>query len=165
MPRSLKDLGPPKELAKWFINRIDRDAGEAITHLKVQKLLYFAQAYHLANYNRQLFAEDMEAWAHGPVVPSVFQVYRDSRWESLPPTSPARVDKALTPYLDTVYQHFAKFSAKELERLTHAHKPWRVTRKGLPLEARCNDPIDKKLIRDFYAERIKKGWGAARIRA
>ncbi len=57
-----QDICSPLDMAKWFINRVDREAGEAMTHLKVQKLLYFAQAYYLANYNQQLFSEDMQAW-------------------------------------------------------------------------------------------------------
>ena len=63
-----KDICSPLDMAKWFINRVDRESGESITNLKLQKLLYFAQSYYLANYNKQFFNEEMQAWAHGPVV-------------------------------------------------------------------------------------------------
>lgn len=43
------------ELSGWFVNAADRDAGEAITHLKVQKLVYYAQAWFLANFDRPIF--------------------------------------------------------------------------------------------------------------
>lgn len=159
-----RDLCSPREMAKWFINRVDRDAGEAITHLKLQKLLYFAQAYHLANFNRQLFSEDMQAWAHGPVVPSVFQIYKDRSWSAIEPGAGAVVDDSVVEYLDAVFDKFGKFGAKQLEKLTHDHDPWKVTRGDLRPEQSCNRPIDKKLMRDFYAKKIKKTWKSAPIR-
>ena len=154
-----KRVKPPRTLARWFINRVDRDAGAVITHLKVHKLLYYAQAWALANFNKSIFTEDMQAWTHGPVVPSVWQKYRNSGWQALPPESAANLgDENLENYLEIVFERYAKYSAKELERMTHNDDPWRKTRGILPLEARCTSPIDKNLIRDFYAARINKSW-------
>lgn len=154
-----KDLCAPSEIAKWFINHADRSAGDDMTHLKLQKLIYFAQAWHLANLNRPLFEEDMQAWTHGPVVPSVWQAYRSHQWGSIPPLDgEPDVDKNVAGYLDTIYEKYGKFSAKALERLTHEHEPWKLTRGDLPLEAKCTKAIDKNLIRDFYAKRINKQW-------
>ena len=62
----------PLDIAKWFINATDRDSGDAITHLKVQKLVYYAQGWAMAYLGSPLFEEDIQAWAHGPVVPSVW---------------------------------------------------------------------------------------------
>lgn len=52
-------------IANWFINQFDRESGDNITHLKVQKLLYFSQAWYQVLKNEELFAEEIEAWAHG----------------------------------------------------------------------------------------------------
>lgn len=152
----MTDLCPPEEMAKWFINRVDREAGEAITHLKLQKLLYFAQAYYLANFDEELFAEDMQAWTHGPVVPSVWHVYKRYSWESLPVGPEAVVSPKIVPYLEAIYANFSKFDAKELERITHDHTPWRETRKDLRPELKCSDPIEKKTIKDFYVKKIRE---------
>jgi uncharacterized phage-associated protein len=154
----MSDLCPPKDMAKWFINRVDREAGEAITHLKLQKLLYFAQAYHLANRNVQLFDEDMQAWAHGPVVPSIWHAYKGSAFDAIAATNAPRMRPEVVPFLEAVYQKFGRLGAKQLENISHAHDPWKKTRGNLPAEAACDKPIDKKLIRDFYAKRIKKKW-------
>lgn len=61
------------QIAKWLLSAIDRDSGDSITPLKLQKLIYYAQAWSLALPERAypLFDEDMQAWAHGPVVESV----------------------------------------------------------------------------------------------
>ena len=149
----------PKKIAQCFINFVDRSAGDDITHLKLQKLVYYAQAWWLANKNEALFHEDMEAWTHGPVVPSLWTEYKSHSWSSLPPqvvSSP--LDKNLTAFLRHIYEQYGKFSAKELEKRTHDEDPWLKTRGGRPLEAKCTEPIDKKLIRDYYARRINKSW-------
>ena len=149
----------PLDFAHWFLNCVDRESGDDITHLKLQKLLYYAQAWHLANQNRELFAEDMEAWTHGPVVPSVWQAYKDCGWSSLPPVNrEIDLSKSEENLLELVYKEYGKFSAKELERLTHSEHPWKKTRGDLPIEAKCSNPIDKKMMRDYYAARIGKAW-------
>jgi uncharacterized phage-associated protein len=154
-----KDLCPPLDIARWFINRADRAAGDDMTHLKLQKLIYFAQAWHLANLNRPLFQEEMEAWTHGPVVPSVWHKYKEYQWESIPPTDEdVAIDDNVAGYLEKIYRKYGEYSGKALERLTHDHQPWKQTRGDLPLEAKCTAPIDKTLIRNFYAERIGKRW-------
>lgn len=153
-----KDLCRPADIAKWFINRADREAGDDMTHLKLQKLLYFAQAWHLANLGVPLFQEEMEAWTHGPVVPSVWHEYKGYQWDSIPPTKDVEIDKNVADYLEKLYRKYGRYSGKALEELTHSHEPWQKTRGELPLEAKCTDPIDKKLIRDFYAKRIGKSW-------
>ncbi|WP_366653605.1 type II toxin-antitoxin system antitoxin SocA domain-containing protein [Fodinicurvata sp. EGI_FJ10296] len=153
----MADLCTPSDMAKWFINRIDRESGESITHLKVQKLLYFAQSYYLANKGVSLFGEDFEAWTHGPVLPSVFKEYSGNRWEALPPADRMpELEGQVVSYLEAVYQNFAKFSAKELERITHQHDPWINARGDLPAEARCNNVIPKDVIKKYYEKRIKK---------
>jgi uncharacterized phage-associated protein len=154
-----KDLCSPSDLAKWLINRPDRAAGDDMTHLKLQKLMYFAQAWHLANWNKPLFREDMQAWTHGPVVPSIWHQYKGNQWGALSPDGkPSKVPLPLVKFLDVIYDTYGRYSAKALERLTHDHDPWKITRGDRPLEAVCADPIDKIVIRDFYAKRINKKW-------
>ncbi|MFJ5487649.1 Panacea domain-containing protein [Hansschlegelia beijingensis] len=155
----MSDLCPPSEIAKWFINRVDRESGEAITHLKLQKMVYFAQAYYLANFNKALFSEDIQAWAHGPVVPSLFEAYKNCSWNAIGPVAPAKIkDKDVLAYLEAAYEKFSKFGAKQLEKMTHDHAPWRDARGDLPPEARCSRIIDKIAMRDFYAQKIEKSW-------
>lgn len=147
----------PKRVGDWFLSHADRESGEAITHLKLQKLIYYAQAWYLANFDRPLFKEDMQAWAHGPVSPSVYGFYRNMGWEALPPNPSAQQIKGdLNNFLAAVYDHYGIYSAKKLERMTHDERPWKSARGNLPAEARCTNPIDKLDIRNFYAKRLGK---------
>lgn len=56
-----------EDIANYFINlsleqKIDDDLPEGITHLKLQKILYFAQAAYLSLYDKPLFEEEIYAW-------------------------------------------------------------------------------------------------------
>lgn len=62
------------DIAKHFI-RFANEEGSFISNLKLQKLVYYAQAWHLAIHGTPLFEEDFEAWVHGPVIPSLYQKY------------------------------------------------------------------------------------------
>ncbi len=148
------------DAADWFLSRIDRDAGEAITHLALQKLLYFAQAWYLANKGKPLFAEDFQAWAHGPVIRSIYDRFKGSSWEALPaPTSAVEVKGSASELLELVFNKYGGYGAKKLEDLTHEKgAPWHTIRNDLPSEARCEDVIPKDLIRDYFGEKIGKSW-------
>lgn len=150
------ELASAREVGRWFLNHADRDAGEALTHLKLQKLIYYAQAWHLANFDRPIFSEDMQAWTHGPVAPTVYEKYRNKGWEALPPEKAVNFTDDLDDFLKAVFAVYGEYSAKKLEKMTHEEEPWKQTRGSLPDEARCAKPMDKLLIRNFYAKRIGK---------
>ncbi|HEU0080276.1 MAG TPA: type II toxin-antitoxin system antitoxin SocA domain-containing protein, partial [Longimicrobiaceae bacterium] len=64
------------DVAAWFLNEVDRKSGDSITNLKLQKLVYYAQAWAVTLLGRPLFEEKVEAWAHGPVGDVVYQAYK-----------------------------------------------------------------------------------------
>jgi uncharacterized phage-associated protein len=146
----------PKAIAVWFINHADRNAGEAITHLKVQKLAYYADAWYLANFDKPLIEEEFQAWTHGPVSLSIWSKYKGSNWNALEPERNIRVHDDISSFLSAVYDEYGQFSASKLEELTHSEYPWRLTRGNLPLEAACDKGISKIVTRNYYAERLGK---------
>ena len=141
-------------VANWFVNNLsDPEAGEVVTHLQVQKLLYFAQAWHLMSLERPLFDEDMEAWPHGPVVPSVWHQFKEHGWQPLPQGGDSEgiygeSDKVLVQVLDI----YGSFSAKKLEAMTHSERPWVDARGGRGPEERCNEVIPKEAILSYYKQ-------------
>ncbi|MFH1158375.1 MAG: type II toxin-antitoxin system antitoxin SocA domain-containing protein [Pseudomonadota bacterium] len=148
------------DIAKWFVDRADRSGGEDFTHLKLQKLIYYAQAWFLANHNQALFNEDVQAWPHGPVVPEVWHTYKKYGFTPIPESAnkDSKLDKSVSVYLEKIYSAYAKYSAKGLEEFTHKEDPWIKTRGKLPIESKCEKTIDKALIRDYYAKLIDKEW-------
>lgn len=142
----------PDDIAKWILGSIDRDSGDSITHLKLQKLLYYSQAWALVILERPLFDEDFQAWTHGPVLPSIFHEYKDYSWEAIPaPDTKVSIDEETEALLKDVLSVYGELSAKRLESITHREAPWTEARGDLPDEARCTGIISKDRMRDYYS--------------
>ncbi|KJV73590.1 hypothetical protein OTSTA763_1503 [Orientia tsutsugamushi str. TA763] len=63
------------DVASYFLVLVNREAGDIITQLKLQKLVYFTQGVHLALFDKHLFKEDIEAWENGPVVRHLHSIF------------------------------------------------------------------------------------------
>lgn len=147
-----KDYSPEK-IASWFLASIDREAGDSITHLKLQKLAYYAQAWALVILGHPLFEEDFQAWTHGPVLPSLYKKYGGNGWDALPaPESLPDIEDDAVTVLTEVKCIYGELSAKHLENLTHQEQPWREARGNLALEARCTNVIKKTVMKAFYTD-------------
>jgi len=123
-----------------------------VTNLKLQKVLYYSQAWYLALRKEPFFHEDVEAWVHGPVVPSIFRHYRDCKWSPIPGT-PVNSSQ-FRAHLEEVWRVYGGFSAYDLERLTHSEEPWKIARAGLAPDASSNNIISKSSMRDYYSARL-----------
>ncbi|MFC7552646.1 Panacea domain-containing protein [Pseudoroseomonas wenyumeiae] len=115
------------DIARYFLAKADPEAGDAISNLKLQKLCYYAQGFHLALYDRPLFEERIEAWQHGPVVPDLYHEYKSYGSASIP--VPQDLDRASYPedvreLLDEVYSVYGQYSAWKLRNMTHEERPW-----------------------------------------
>ena len=139
------------DIANWFLAKIDRDAGDAITLLKLQKMVYYAQAWTLALLDQMLFEEDFEPWTHGPSLPTLFQKFKDYGCEALPPPdSIPALSENVRELLGEVLEVYGNLSAKYLEELVQNEYPWIDARNNLPPEIRSNNIISKETMADYY---------------
>lgn len=144
-----------QEIADWILSRINGDAGDTISPLKLQKLLYYCQAWHYTIFDERLFDEDIEAWAHGPVIPSQYR-----RFASIPRYANIDIDKLdmaaivlplkTKELLEEVMDIYGEHSAYFLEQLTHNERPWKETRGDLPPEASSDKIIPLNLMKEYY---------------
>jgi len=121
------------DVAKYFLSLNDEEVGELISNLKLQKLVYYAQGFHLAMMDSPLFADSIEAWAHGPVVPSLYHAYKEYGAGAIPVPvdfDPDIIDSSTSALLDEVYSVFGQFSAWKLRNMTHDEPPWIEAFKG-----------------------------------
>lgn len=157
-----------EQVADYFLRLVDEDAGDSISNLKLQKLVYYAQAWHLALTGEPLFADCIEAWAHGPVVPGLYQKYRDFGWEPIrnEPWEPAAIprpngdavemDDETVDILNEVWEAYGQYSAKRLEELTHSEDPWKNARarRHCGPGDRCDEVITPEEMRAYYSQRL-----------
>ncbi len=129
-----------------------------VTPLKLQKILYIAQANYLAATNFRLFDEPVEAFENGPVVHRITKLYfgrqiivaRDeevSDWENID----TRLPEDIRDFLDRVWDQCKDLSASALWSRAHVESPW--------LDSYVKDSyrtvIPDELMATFYSEHIE----------
>lgn len=149
-----------RDVANWFIAKANegystesadtehKEYPESISHLKLQKLLYFAQAAHLALEGSKLFEDKIEAWAFGPVVLSVYQDFRQYGNKPIQEPKNKKYKTVITlsdrKFLEQIWEIFGKFSASRLVDITHGHRPWQSAYKAK------NKEITSKVLKEYY---------------
>ncbi|QOS98094.1 SocA family protein [Brevibacterium sp. JNUCC-42] len=145
------------EVAKYFLSKSELNTERSITHLKLQKLIYYAQAWHLAiTAGDPLFEERIEAWIHGPVCPELYYKYKHYGFDEIEPVSIYEVDctkfeRKKIEVLDIVWEIYGAYNGKHLEKLTHQEKPWLDARKKMDANTHSNVIISRDSMRKFYS--------------
>ncbi|WNJ21560.1 type II toxin-antitoxin system antitoxin SocA domain-containing protein [Pontibacter sp. G13] len=144
------------QIADWILSKIDLEAGDSITPLKLQKLLYYCQAWHLTVFKKPLFEERIQAWAHGPVVYSQFDRFRDNTMYDGIPVNTIELDvpqfpKEVQDLLEEVMEIYGEHSGSYLEALTHQESPWVDARGDLAPHERSQNVISHEVMIAFYS--------------
>ena len=141
-----------KDVARFFRKK-GSDEDDDITNLKLQKLLYYAQGFHLALFGKPLFEEDIKAWTHGPVVPEVYHKYKKYGKNPLPVEGVDDVMKNLTDdqidFLYEIWSVFGQYSPWKLRDMTHQEKPWMDHEKDASV-------ISKDELKDYFSTRVEE---------
>lgn len=137
-------------IARYIIQRYNSQ-NKTVSNLKLQKILYFVQAEFLVTKGRPCFAEDIEAWAFGPVVPEVYHEYKvfgsaniPSFGRSLRPVILMKEDQKL---VDGIVDECARYSASDLVEITHNQSPWMDA-----YVPGSNNVISKESIKRYFSE-------------
>ena len=124
-----------------------------MTHMQLHKLLYYAQGWCLASRDRPLFAEQLQAWIHGPVVAEVYRTFADYDGQPIAKHE-AAADPALSvedrAIIESIWLGYGKYSAWQLREMTHSEAPWREARRSLPDDAISRSPISEASIRAYF---------------
>ncbi len=117
------------DVAHYFLFlKENENVTELISNLKVQKLLYYAQGFYLAENDKPLFLEDFQAWDYGPVIPEVYTIFKPNEWKDISLECPVsdRIlnDPAKIHFFNRIWEAFGQFSAWKLAEMTHQEEPW-----------------------------------------
>lgn len=127
-------------------------SGPWMDAMRLQKLLYYVQAWHVAVTDEPLFPEQIKAWKAGPVVPQVWHARkdRDRRRAATQNVGDIHLDAMTSDLIDLVLANYGSMSGEELSALTHVEQPWRQTRGNLPEDAECRESIDVSVMARYY---------------
>ena len=138
-------------IAKWIINKIHPEP------LKLQKLLYLAQGYSYAFYDRPLFKDDLEGWVHGPVVRNLKDILKNYQYNTKHTKfEDEQIDDEAKHIINYVIKNFGKYDAKYLEKISHEQEPWILSRRGLDPDERSDKTISKESIANYFINEISQ---------
>ena len=122
-----------------------------MTTWKLQKLVYYGQAWSLVWDDDVLFPEEIEAWANGPVVRALYHAHRGKyRVSRLPRVEADALTDEQRETVDAVLEFYGDKSPQWLSDLTHMEAPWRSARRGVPDGERGNAVIAKESLAEYY---------------
>jgi uncharacterized phage-associated protein len=145
-----------------------------ITHFKIQKLLYYIQAWYLVYFNKNLiFKEPPQAWVNGPVYRSVYNLLKDTakphKALKMKNSSPEeniktfiglkynlKLSEEQEGFLNSIMNHYGIMTHEKLIYLTHKEKPWNEAREGLGNFEYSERPISFETMYEFYNNFSKK---------
>ncbi|WP_395117756.1 Panacea domain-containing protein [Rhodanobacter sp. FW102-FHT14D06] len=148
-----------KDVAGYIVKKF-QDRGDLITNLKIQKLLYYVQGWHLGLHKERAFDGEFRAWIHGPVNLDVYHEYKRYRWT---PISDEQLDvdlpKDLQEHVDEVLSVYGGDTAWALEHSTHLERPWLTARAGLNPDDEGHAVIRDEIMQEFFEEQAKDDGG------
>ena len=119
--------------------------------MKLQKLVYYSQAWSLVWDEKPLFKAKIEAWANGPVVPLLYQKHRGQfSLKAWPVGDPTKITGAVKETIDSVLKFYGDKTGQWLSELTHNERPWRDARKGVADDERGNEEITPAALAEYY---------------
>ena len=139
------------DIANKVIINTDIDKGDIISNFKLQKIMYYLQGFNLAFFDEKLFEDDIEAWQYGPVVPSVYNKFKEHGKSGILISHDVKEiilkNEEQEDMFKQVLEEYGKFSAIRLMEMTHEELPWKST------EIRAT--IDTDLMKRYFKTLIE----------
>lgn len=138
------------DLAKYLVklNSKNEEYGEVLTNLKLQKLLYYIQGFHLAYFDEPIFDDKITAWKYGPVI---VPLYEELKHFGNGPVhfddfDKINLNKKQKKLIEAVFNQIGQYSAWKLVELTHSEDPWK--------NVRIHDEISQESLSEFFKNKI-----------
>ena len=126
-----------------------------MTNKKLQKLCYYAKAWYLALYDRNLISEQFQAWVHGAVQPALYQKYKDYGYNEIPKfLHPEILPEEFVSFSKEVYEAYGHLSGDQLEHLNHQEAPWINARGECEPWENSSNEISEDDMKQFYRKMI-----------
>ncbi len=138
-----------RAVADYFLIHVDEEAGDNLTNLKLQKLVYYAQGVHLALTGQPLFDDEICAWQLGPAIPTLYRQFSQTGGEPIPRPEgfdPDQYSVEVCETLDEVQQVFGQFSASRLRFMTCSEPPYR--------DVAITEVISHSSLRAYFLTRL-----------
>lgn len=141
------------DVARYILHRLGEGDKLPVTTWKLQKLVYYSQAWSLVWDDAPIFDEKIRAWANGPVCPELYDVHRGNFQISTLPNgvgNAGALSQEQTTTINVVIDHYGSKTAQYLSELTHSERPWAEARGELKPGDRGNQEITLEAMAEYY---------------
>jgi uncharacterized phage-associated protein len=143
-------LHSANEIAEWIVRHSADDLGAPVDPMSLEKLIYYAQAIHLALTDEPLFQDEIEAWKWGPVVRDVYTRYAVFGADPITLLEEEfRLPSQTEAFLSQIVAFFRRHTAFNLSQATHLEAPWH--------DANPSDTISQSTMKIYYKALIEDG--------
>ncbi len=161
MDKKLVDI---EKLASWLVLYFNH-LGTPISPFRLQKILYYCQAWSLAFLDHPLFRDEPEAWVRGPIYKKIYNIYnvKGAIWDQIKNNNVGYVtlnenkldlNKDQLEVIEEVIKKYSALPDIQLALITNNELPWNETRKDCEPFGMCDDKIKHKLMSDYYKSRL-----------
>jgi uncharacterized phage-associated protein len=130
--------------------------------MSLEKMIYYAQCFHLVLHDAPLFPDEILAWQKGPVVGAVYSHYAGFGWNLIIPDEDAGsvLPEGAAHFLKQIVSFFGRYTAIRLSEATHLEDPWRDARDGIPPNVASGIVIPQVVMKSYYRALINEGEAA-----
>ncbi|MDR2898226.1 MAG: DUF4065 domain-containing protein [Spirochaetaceae bacterium] len=135
------------DVSNFFLSK------ESMSHMKLQKLCYYSQAWSYALRERAMVTDtEFEAWIHGPVSPELYQEYQKYGFADIPQYKGDLYTFTAEELenLESTWETYGDSTGNSLSVLSHGELPWIKARGNYPANAQCSNKIDPKDMIEYY---------------
>lgn len=140
-----------RDVVEYLLRLSDTEAND-ITNLKLQKLVYYVQGFHLAMYGEPVFNEPIEAWQYGPVVRELYNTYKGQGNAIIPPAEDydfsGPVEGRMQELMQEINEVYGQFSGIKLMHMTHEERPW------LEAQELNRSEISKDTMKAYFSQLV-----------
>jgi uncharacterized phage-associated protein len=147
-------------VAHYFMAKSRKSKRSDFSNKKLQKLLYYAQAWSLVLRDKKLLNDRFEAWIHGAAIPAVYRHYKPYGFNNIEEDFDESEFSSLSDdekrLLDEVWNIYGKYDADYLELLNHSEEPWQKARENISPFEPSAAKISETEMKLFYGAKLKK---------
>lgn len=148
-------------IAHYFMAKSREQGRTDFTNKKLQKLMFYAQAWSLVLNNQPIIDDKFEAWIHGAAIPALYRVYKDYGWSNITEAFDTSEFSQLTneerELLDDVWTVYGQnYDADYLELLNHSEEPWQKARQDVAPFESSNAEISEAVMKEFYGRKLEE---------
>ena len=137
------------DVAKYILKKQGQ-----MTAMKLQKLVYYAQAWSLVWDDKPLYDDEIQAWTNGPVIPKLYNIHKgEYLLKDIPVGDISQLQDEEKETIDVILTAYGDKKSQWLSDRTHSEAPW-INARNISCageDERCTQVITLDSMAEYYS--------------